>query len=140
MATDSVILVQRALALSRTGDIDAALATVREVPRGAPNIEAADALHWMLLRASGAIADAMALADTVLNTPQRTAGSESALSTLQESTWRLRRGMLAAETGAAPQALSDLQDVLRLRASESHVKQAQRVLLEVASHLKGRVH
>lgn len=108
--------IEDALALARTGDVDAAL----KLLEGRDPDERTCSMLFMLLTAKDRPEDAL----RVVRLAQ--AGARGALA---RSTWRLREGLLEIECGRTKEAQAALTDVLRMKASEDHVKQAQASLL-----------
>lgn len=113
--------LEDALALSRAGDVEGAVALLRAVePKG----EAHLSLLWQLVTMKETPDDALAIAD---------AGVAVAKTPIAHSTWALRRGLLHLEKGRRDAALADLQTVLKLRANDDQQAQARAALLRVAA-------
>lgn len=104
--------LHRALDLARTGDIDGAIAALSE----AGDDPAKEALMYTLLRATGRLGEAIAVAGARLH---------EADDDPQKSLWSLRRGLLFLESGDDKSALMDLTMVLRLSCNEDHCEQAR---------------
>jgi regulator of sirC expression with transglutaminase-like and TPR domain len=116
--------VFEALACARAGDVDGALAILREEEQAGRVDDALVALLFALLSARERQQEALEVAHM---------GFARAQEPLARSTWALRRGLLYAELGERSGALADLQLVLKLKASEPHLEQARRALLKVAA-------
>ncbi len=106
--------LEDALDLSRRGDVDAAIRVLREV-------SSKSEAHWSLLWQLAPDLD-------VAN-----AGCALAKTPIAASTWSLRRGLLHLENKRKQAALADLQQVLKLRASDDHQSQARAALLQIAA-------
>jgi hypothetical protein len=117
-----------ALALSRTGDVVGAVALLRMARDNAPLDEAATSLLFNLLQdTQDADDERQALCDH---------GLSIAIRPVTRSSWHLRRGQLSIARGDRAGALTDLQMVLKMGASEDHTAQAHKALLTVASMAK----
>lgn len=116
-----------ALGRSQAGDVDGALALLEAIAADGYDAQA-EGFRFLLLLQKGRSDDAVAVCTRSLAEP---------LEPLARSTWLLRRGMLHLEWERPVEALDDLQEVLRLRASEDHEAQARQALLKVAA--QGRV-
>lgn len=126
--TGSIAL--EALGLSRAGDVLGAIALLRAARDNAPLDEPATSLLFNLLHDAADDEDCgerLALCDHGLALARRP---------LTRSSWHLRRGALHIERQDRAAALTDLQAVLKLKASEDHTAQAQKALLVVATLAK----
>lgn len=119
-----------ALALSRTGDRDAAITLLITARDNGPLDEPATSLLFTLLGDRG---------DDIDDDGLRVELCEHALTIvarpIQQSTWHLRRGLLRLGRREGALALADLQRVLSLKASDDHTEQARAGLLQVAALL-----
>ena len=122
----SLALVQ-ALGRSQAGDVDGALLLLEGIAAEGYDAQA-EGFRFLLLLQKGRSDDAVAVCTRSLEQP---------LEALARSTWLLRRGLLHLEWERPVEALDDLQEVLRLRASPDHEAQARQALLKVAQ--QGRV-
>jgi hypothetical protein len=121
-------LALEALALSRAGDREGAIALLLAARENGPLDDPATSLLFSLLGDRGDDVD-----DHALKVELCERGLELATRPVQRSTWHLRRGLLWLERREASRALVDLQRVLALQASEDHLEQAREALLQVAA-------
>jgi len=108
--------VEDALALARSGDVDGALALLEERD---PD-ERTCSMLFMLLTAKDRHEEALRVAQLA---------QKGAKDALARSTWRLREGLTELQCGRTKEAQAVFTDVLRMKASEDHVQQAQASLL-----------
>jgi hypothetical protein len=109
-------LLDEALAFARYGDVDQALAILEKTD---PN-EHVSSILFLLLTAKRRHDDA-------LNLIERTLGVVT--TELARSTWTLRKGILLLELERPLDARSVFLEVLKQKASEDHILQAQACLL-----------
>lgn len=121
-------LALEALALSRAGDREGAIALLLAARENSPLDDPATSLLFSLLGDRGDDVD-----DHALKLELCERGLELATRPVQRSTWHLRRGLLFLERREAGPALAELQRVLSLKASDDHLEQARGALLQVAS-------
>ena len=121
MATPEIL--DEALRLSRSGDVEAAANLLREVRAGGAPSDAHLSLLFQLVTKTSASDEGVDVATEALS---------MAKSPVSKSGWALRRGLLYIERGERSGALADLQLVLKLKANEGHVDQARAALLKVA--------
>jgi hypothetical protein len=117
-------LALEALKLSQAGDIDGALALLRAARENGPLDENALSLFFTIARGRVDVDDLIAICGEALAKATRP---------LQKSSWHVRRAHLHIEAGHKKDAVADLMAVLRLRASDDHVSDAQRALLDAAA-------
>lgn len=118
-----------ALHLSRSGDVEGAVALLREARARGTAKEAHLSLLFQLVTLREASDEALEIAGAALALARLPIG---------KSTWALRRGLVHLDKGHRDDALKDLQLVLKLRASEEHQDQARQALLRVAALRRGR--
>ena len=121
-------LALEALALSRAGDREGAIALLLAARENSPLDDPATSLLFSLLGDRGDDVD-----DHALKLELCERGLELATRPVQRSTWHLRRGLLFLERREAGPALAEFQRVLSLKASDDHLEQARGALLQVAS-------
>ena len=119
-----VNLVEEALAHSRSGDTERALLVLRNARAQGTLPDSGVALLFTLLAGSALHNERLALCDLALS---------EAKSTLQRSSWLLRRALLRLETADGRLAVADLQEVIRLAANDEHPTRAKRALMEAAA-------
>jgi hypothetical protein len=112
-----------AVQLSLNGDVAGALALLRQARENAPLDEAALSLLFNLLHDLGPTDEVFAVCSEGLALAQRP---------VARSSWHLRRGLLAVEGARRTEAVNDLMAVLKLKASDDHVAQAQMARLAAA--------
>jgi tetratricopeptide (TPR) repeat protein len=115
--TTGAKLLEEALAFARHGDVDSALALLEKTD---PNEQVASIL-FMLLTAKRRHDEALVLIERTLAV---------VATDLSRSTWTLRHGLLLLELERLEDARKLFLAVLKLKASEDHVKQAQASLLQ----------
>ena len=113
----SMAVVDDALRLSRSGDVEGAIALLRADPVTHAT------LLFQLLTKNGVCDEAIELAGRAL---------DDAKQPIARSTWALRRGLAYVERGKRNEAVKDLQLVLKLKANDGHVEQARVALLRAA--------
>ena len=109
--------LDEALRISRSGDVAGAI----ELLRASEPTQAHLSLLFQLVSAPEEAIEIASAALALAKLP------------MAKSTWALRRGLLHLEKGHRDQALNDLQQVLKLRASEEQQTQARQALLRVAA-------
>src|SRR5688572_224384 len=102
-------VLEEALSLSRAGDVDAALALLREARASRALIDGERTLLFQFLTLRSLADEALEVATEAI-----AVGGAPAV----RSTWTLRRGLLHLELGARDAALADLLAVQKLKAIE----------------------
>lgn len=120
MSTPS--LLDRALELARTGDVNGAV-TLLEGARSAGLSESERTLLFSLLSSKERFREAIDVATDAL---------APAPKPFSRSNWLLRRALLLIEVSERERALVDLLEVQKLRANEGHLEQARAALPKVA--------
>jgi tetratricopeptide (TPR) repeat protein len=123
MSSSPATYLARALELSRSGEVDEAVAILEEAAQEGALDSEAQSFRFMLLMRLGRAEDALVVCSEciALDAPP-----------LARSTWLLRRGLLQINLARTDEALADLQEVMKLRASDDHDRQARKALLRVA--------
>lgn len=123
MASRPQAAVLEALRRSTAGDVEGALALLDEVhAEGTLGVDG-QGLRFLLLQKAGRQRDALEAAGAALELVDKP---------LPRSTWLLRRGLLSLDLARPLDALRDLQEVMRLGASDDHAAQARGALLRIA--------
>lgn len=114
---------ETALALMRRGDVRGALSLLEQAAgEGVLDLEG-ETLRFLLLRQVGEDERALEVAERCLS---------AELEPLGRSTWWLRKGLVLASLGKKSDAARALGEVLKLRASEDHERQARRAMVDLA--------
>ena len=117
-------IAAEALQLSITGNVEGALGLLRAARSNGPLDESALSLLFSLLH------DRRPVDDEVIVICAE--GLALAVRPVAKSAWHLRRGLLLVDAEDGAGAAKDLLAVLKLRASDDHVTQANRALLAAA--------
>jgi hypothetical protein len=120
---EGTTILQEALALARAGDVDGAIALLREARSTRALSDGERTLFFQFLGARALLDEALEVA---------TEAVEVGGTTLMRSNWTLRRGLLFLELAQRDDALKDLLLVQKLKANEGHLEQARAALLKVA--------
>lgn len=112
-----------ALALMRRGEVTGALSLLEQAAADVGLDLEGETLRFLLLRQTGAEVRALEVAERLL---------ERELEPLGRSTWLLRKGLVLLALDRRSDAARALQEVLKLRASEDHERQARKALLDAA--------
>jgi hypothetical protein len=111
-------ILQQAVELSRTGDIEGALKLLLEHDEPLDD-EHSQAFVYLMLKSRPDLDDALALVNKKI---------EGAQSEEQTSLWTLRRGLLYLDRDDKMRAMVDLNQVARKEVNPDHADQARRAL------------